>query len=268
MPEVEGDPQLRVERAERQGQEPLVARRPDEDADRAEPLAEQSDSLLERRGLLELVRLHLHGEAEGGRRLLGPTAELVLGRNPVAGRVQLDARQALCIVAEELPRLHSGRVEAGAPRRIGPAGSADIEPRYTRLRGRHTRSPTGQSCSGPRSWLRPPRRRDGRRPLGRQRRAGLLRPSQDEMDDSDAGLIRFLMRERHGTPFEHSSFRFHIRAPIFIAREWFRHRVGLVQRVQHAVCEGDRRVLRPRRRDVRSQVGKPGAYSSSRSPKT
>ena len=49
---------------------------------------------------------------------------------------------------------------------------------------------------------------------------------KEEMDDSDAGLIRFLMRERHGTPFEHNSFRFHIRAPIFVAREWFRHRVG------------------------------------------
>ncbi|MDQ4025694.1 MAG: FAD-dependent thymidylate synthase [Actinomycetota bacterium] len=34
------------------------------------------------------------------------------------------------------------------------------------------------------------------------------------------------MRERHGTPFEHNSFRFHIRTPIFVAREWFRHRVG------------------------------------------
>ena len=34
----------------------------------------------------------------------------------------------------------------------------------------------------------------------------------DEMDESDAGLIRFLMRERHGTPFEHNAFRFHVRA--------------------------------------------------------
>src|SRR5437762_3658525 len=47
-----------------------------------------------------------------------------------------------------------------------------------------------------------------------------------EMDDSDAGLIRFLMRDRHGTPFEHNAFRFHIRCPIFVAREWMRHRVG------------------------------------------
>ena len=46
------------------------------------------------------------------------------------------------------------------------------------------------------------------------------------MDDADAGLIRFLMRDRHGSPFEHNAFRFHIRCPIFVAREWFRHRIG------------------------------------------
>ena len=35
---------------------------------------------------------------------------------------------------------------------------------------------------------------------------------KQEMDDSDAGLIRFLMRERHGTPYEHNAFRFHATA--------------------------------------------------------
>ena len=49
---------------------------------------------------------------------------------------------------------------------------------------------------------------------------------KDELDESDEGLIRFLMRDRHGTPFEHNAFRFHIRCPIFVAREWMRHRVG------------------------------------------
>jgi thymidylate synthase (FAD) len=47
-----------------------------------------------------------------------------------------------------------------------------------------------------------------------------------EMEESDEGLIRFLMRDRHGSPFEHNAFRFHIRCPIFVAREWFRHRIG------------------------------------------
>ena len=49
---------------------------------------------------------------------------------------------------------------------------------------------------------------------------------RDEMDERDAGLIKFLMRSHHGSPFEHNSFRFHIRCPIFVAREWFRHRIG------------------------------------------
>ena len=38
----------------------------------------------------------------------------------------------------------------------------------------------------------------------------------DEMTDREAGLIRFLMRERHGSPFEHNAFRFHIKLPIFV----------------------------------------------------
>ena len=49
---------------------------------------------------------------------------------------------------------------------------------------------------------------------------------RDEMEERDKGLIKFLMRDRHGSPFEHNSFRFHIRTPIFVAREWFRHRIG------------------------------------------
>src|SRR5690349_17801238 len=48
----------------------------------------------------------------------------------------------------------------------------------------------------------------------------------ETLGERDAGLIRFLMRERHGSPFEHNAFRFHIKCPIFVAREWFRHRVG------------------------------------------
>ncbi|MBO0821120.1 MAG: FAD-dependent thymidylate synthase, partial [Nocardiopsaceae bacterium] len=39
-----------------------------------------------------------------------------------------------------------------------------------------------------------------------------------------AGLINFLMRDRHGTPFEHSSMTFYVQAPIFVFREFMRHR--------------------------------------------
>ena len=82
-----------------------------------------------------------------------------------------------------------------------------------------------------------------------------------EMDDSDAGLIRFLMRERHGTPFEHNAFRFHIRAPIFVAREWFRHRVGSFNEFSMRYARATDDFYIPAPEDVRTQVGKPGAYS-------
>jgi thymidylate synthase (FAD) len=46
--------------------------------------------------------------------------------------------------------------------------------------------------------------------------------------DSEAnfGLINFLMKFRHGTPFEHSTLTFFVHAPIFVWREWHRHRIG------------------------------------------
>jgi thymidylate synthase ThyX len=47
-----------------------------------------------------------------------------------------------------------------------------------------------------------------------------------EMTERDAGLIRFLMRERHGSPFEHGYFRFLVKAPLFVVREHHRHRAG------------------------------------------
>jgi len=84
---------------------------------------------------------------------------------------------------------------------------------------------------------------------------------KDAMDESDEGLIRFLMRDRHGTPFEHNSFRFHIRCPIFVAREWMRHRVGSFNEFSLRYARATDDFYVPEADDVRSQVGKPGAYS-------
>ena len=84
---------------------------------------------------------------------------------------------------------------------------------------------------------------------------------KEELDESDEGLIRFLMRDRHGTPFEHNSFRFHIRCPIFVAREWMRHRVGSFNEFSLRYAKASDDFYVPEADDVRSQVGKPGAYS-------
>jgi thymidylate synthase (FAD) len=88
---------------------------------------------------------------------------------------------------------------------------------------------------------------------------------ESEMNERNAGLIRFLMRERHGTPFEHGYFKFRVKAPLFVFREWHRHRVG------HSYNEWSARYSQldpvfyiPEVEHVLSQKGKPGNYEFSR----
>lgn len=78
--------------------------------------------------------------------------------------------------------------------------------------------------------------------------------------EGSAGLIRYLMRDRHGSPFEHNSMTFFVQAPIFVFREFMRHRIA-----SYNEESGRYRRLRPvfyvpgpQRR--LTQVGKPGAY--------
>ena len=75
-----------------------------------------------------------------------------------------------------------------------------------------------------------------------------------------AGLINYLARERHGSPFEHTSFTFFISAPIFVFREFMRHRIA-----SYNEESGRYRELKPvfyvpdgKRKLV--QTGKTGAY--------
>jgi len=45
-------------------------------------------------------------------------------------------------------------------------------------------------------------------------------------EERDAKLIHYLMRHRHGTPFEHVEFTFRVRAPLFVVHQWERHRMA------------------------------------------
>lgn len=90
-------------------------------------------------------------------------------------------------------------------------------------------------------------------------RVSFNRASQ-ELGERDEGLIRFLMRDRHGSPFEHGYFRFLVKAPIFVVREHHRHRAG------HSYNEWSGRYSKLEAEfyvpeNVRAQVGKPGAYT-------
>lgn len=83
-----------------------------------------------------------------------------------------------------------------------------------------------------------------------------------KQNSTDKGLINFLMRDRHGTPFEHNSLTFRISAPLFVFYEFHRHRVGWSYNEESAryreldpvfYVPGVGRNLR--------QTGRPGAYT-------
>ena len=44
--------------------------------------------------------------------------------------------------------------------------------------------------------------------------------------DADQKLINYLVKHRHGSPFEHATFQFYIKAPLFVRSEWHRHRIA------------------------------------------
>lgn len=48
----------------------------------------------------------------------------------------------------------------------------------------------------------------------------------DLTEKRKVGLINYLLREKHGSPFEHNAFTFYVKAPIFVFREFQRHRIG------------------------------------------
>lgn len=50
--------------------------------------------------------------------------------------------------------------------------------------------------------------------------------SSMELDDKDERLINRLLRDKHGTPFEQATMTWYVRCPIFVMREWIRHRMG------------------------------------------
>jgi thymidylate synthase (FAD) len=54
---------------------------------------------------------------------------------------------------------------------------------------------------------------------------------------ADRKLIAYLLTHDHGSPFEHSVFKFHVKAPIFVARQWFRHRMASYNEISFRYTE-------------------------------
>lgn len=84
--------------------------------------------------------------------------------------------------------------------------------------------------------------------------------SLEEMERPSDGLIRYLMRDRHGSPFEHNSMTFFIQAPIFVFREVMRHRMASYNEESARYRELRPRFYVPDQDRELVQVGKPGRY--------
>lgn len=82
-----------------------------------------------------------------------------------------------------------------------------------------------------------------------------------DLSEADEKLIGFLLKHRHGTPFESSVFTFQVHAPITVAREWVRHRISSWNEVSGRYVELEPLFYLPTKENVRRQVGKPGRYT-------
>lgn len=91
-------------------------------------------------------------------------------------------------------------------------------------------------------------------------RAARVSSGTESNDDRDTGLINFLMRDRHGSPFEHNAFTFYIEAPIFVFREFMRHRIASYNEESARYKELEPVFYIPNEDRNLIQTGKVGAY--------
>lgn len=86
--------------------------------------------------------------------------------------------------------------------------------------------------------------------------------SLKEMNDHGIGLINYLMKNKHATPFEHVVFKFRIKAPIFVTREWMRHRWSSFNEMSmRYYVPPVIHFYKPHSENIRRQIGKPGSYT-------
>ncbi|MEU2111548.1 FAD-dependent thymidylate synthase [Streptomyces sp. NPDC019507] len=85
-------------------------------------------------------------------------------------------------------------------------------------------------------------------------------PAGGDLGPTELALINFLMKDRHGSPFEHNSMTFYVEAPIFVLREWQRHRIASYNEESARYRELKPVFYVPAEDRNLVQVGKPGHY--------
>lgn len=77
---------------------------------------------------------------------------------------------------------------------------------------------------------------------------------------NDQGLIRYLMRHWHSTPFEMCEIKFHIKLPVFVARQWIRHRTANVNEysARYSILDNEFYVPAPEHLSAQSSTNRQG----------
>ena len=77
---------------------------------------------------------------------------------------------------------------------------------------------------------------------------------------TDSGLIKYLMRHRHSTPFEMCEIKYHVKLPIFVARQWIRHRTANVNEysARYSILDKEFYIPRPEHMSSQSATNKQG----------
>lgn len=76
----------------------------------------------------------------------------------------------------------------------------------------------------------------------------------------DAGLIRYLMRHWHSTPFEMCEIKYHVKLPIFVARQWIRHRTANVNEysARYSILDKEFYIPAPEHLSAQSEINRQG----------
>lgn len=84
-----------------------------------------------------------------------------------------------------------------------------------------------------------------------------------KISERDAKLIKYLMEHRHTSPFEHNQLSFRVKAPLFVARQWFRHRMNSYNEISYRYVEAPVEFFIPhywRYQDVNNKQSSQGAF--------
>lgn len=86
--------------------------------------------------------------------------------------------------------------------------------------------------------------------------------SEAKTAEDDRKLVRYLWDNKHTTPFEHVVFKFHVKAPIFVARQWFRHRMASYNETSFRYREAPPEFYVPKRWRAQDTKNKQGSKTT------